>query len=409
MDDQVEEYYDDEDDEEEGPFRRWGVVVGIGVGVVCLGLIIVLWFGRNTLLKPLAELMASATPTATMTVPPPTLTATFTQAPTQPSTATFTIVPPTAAPATASEIMSLVSGPAVLEEQFADNSRAWTGVGQDSDFTIQEGALTVRSKTAGLPAMVFCSGSCGPYKDFYYYEAELYDERNSEFGHGLVFALNGQKNAYYVYKLRQGKGEYGLFKFTNGALVPLIDWTAVQGVAPAPQTNLMGVAFAEKTITLYLNGNRINTFTDNNPYTEGQIGFAVDQDGVRLMANRVSVYELLPRTPEAPSQLPTGQAPPPIVGAPTQTVKPTQAKFTPTPTREGSCPSYVPEDQWLLVVTKTDQNRNSEIQINGTTYELRDLNTPFYLLLDVDYSVNAGNKSYSYNMPTCRVVYIRVK
>jgi len=281
MDDQVEEYYEEEDDYEEGPFRRWGVVIGIGIGVVCLGLIIILWFGRNTLLKPVAGLLASATPTATMTVPPPTPTATFTQAPTLPPTATFTLPPPTAAPAPASEIMSLVSGPAILDEQFADNGRAWTGVGQDSDFTIQQGALTVRSKTAGLPAMVFCSGACGPYKDFYYYEAELYDERNSEFGHGLVFALNGQKNAYYVYKLRQGSGEYALVKYANGALVPLIDWTAVQGVAPAPQSNVLGVGFAEKTITLYLNGNRINQFTDSNPYAEGQIGFAVDQDGVR--------------------------------------------------------------------------------------------------------------------------------
>jgi hypothetical protein len=337
----------------------------------------------------------------------------------------------------AMEIMALVSGPPVMDDPFDDNSRTWTGIGENSEFTLQEGNLILRSTAAGQPGMVYCSGTCGPYKDFYYYEAEVVDERASEFGYGLVFGLNEAKNAYYTFKVRPNTSEYGLFKFQNGALIPLIDWTASTAVLPAPQPNLLGASLLEKKIDLYLNGTRINSYSDNSPLSEGQIGFTVDQDGVRLMANRAVVYELIPRTPQptvpgqptpaattaplatAPLATAPGQVAPPTAGAvptlppPPPTAIPatnTPAGPTATPTQPGSCPAYVPEGQWVLVVTKADQlARNVKITINGTVYELKELNTAFYLNLNQRYVVDAGNRTYDYQQAVCKLVYIRAR
>ena len=130
--------------------------------------------------------------------------------------------------------------------------------------------------------MAYCAGDCGPFKDSYYYEAELVDERASEFGYGLIFAINDQRNAYYAYKVRPGTGDYGLFKLVNGSWTPLIDWTKTTALLPPPQTNILGASLQEKNISLFLNGARLNSFLDENPYNEGRIGFMVDQDGVRL-------------------------------------------------------------------------------------------------------------------------------
>jgi hypothetical protein len=401
MEDQVEEYLEDEEEEyEEGAFRRWGLLIGIGIGVVCLGLIVVLWFGRDVFLTPVARLMASETPTSTNTLPPPT--ATFTAEPSETPTIAATLEPsPTLMRLPAMEIMALVSGPPVVSDPFDNNDLAWTGLGDNSEFTIQEGMMVVRSNQQGKPAMVYCSGNCGPFKDFYYFEAEMYDERASDFGFGLIFALNGQKNAYYAYKIRPATGEYGLFKFQNGNLLPLIDWTASPAVLPAPQPNVLGVSFLEKNIDLYLNGTRINNYNDRNPYNEGQVGFIADQDGVRLMINKATVYELIPRTPEAPQQFPTAAGATPIVATSTP------LRYTLTPTAPGSCPRTVPSGSWALVVTAV--GNNVKIEINGVVYELKELNTVFYLNLNTNYVVKTSNRTYEYFLTACKVIYIKAK
>lgn len=313
----------------------------------------------------------------------------------------------------------MISGPPVFAEKFDDNANNWTAWGESTDFTIQEGNLILRSTQAGQQAMVYCAGSCGPYKEYYYYEAEMFDERASNSGIGLVFALNGQKNAYYAYKVRPSTGEYALFKFQNGTLNPLLDWTASPAVLPAPQLNILGVSFLKDTINLFLNGARINTYQDKNPYAEGQIGLLVDQDGARMMANEATVYELVPRTQDPAAGQPPAASPPPgatpLPGATqpvfTQPSVPTASGPTITPTRSGSCPSYVPDGQFLLVITATDinQGRKPQVEINGTVYQLKDLNTPFYLPMNQRVVVQTSGQTQEFFISECRVVYVRTK
>jgi hypothetical protein len=398
-------YEEDYDEEYEGDsFRKWGIVAAIGAVVVCIGLVVVLWFGREVFMAPFANMIASATPTATNTLPP---TATFTQIPTATETQLPTDTPPAAPPRQpAPEIMALAIPPPALEENFADNSRAWTAMGENSEFLIQENRLILRSNQPGQQGAVYCAGDCGPFKDSYYYEAELLDEQGSQFGYGLLFAINEQRNAYYAYKVRPGTGEYGLFKLVNGSWTALIDWTKTPALLPAPQTNILGASLQEKNINLYLNGALLAGYKDENPYNEGRLGFMVDQDGVRLFAGNVLVYQLSQATPVPPGQLTPG-AP---AGQPTFTPGfPTPAtKFTPTPTKSGSCPTGTPEDTWILVVTNVNLAK-TEISINGVRTKIQDLNTAFYLSLNTDYTIVAGNKTYEYNFSECKIVYIKVK
>jgi hypothetical protein len=397
---------DEYDEEEDGSsFRKWGIIAGIGVAVVCVGLLVVLWFGREVFMAPIAQWVASATPSPTQTLP---ATATFTPFPT-PTETQAPAEPPTATPARqpAPEIMAQAEVPPVLEENFVDNSRAWTGLGDNSEVLIQEGRLILRSNQAGQPAAVYCAGDCGPYKDAYYYEAEILDERASEFGYGLIFAINDQRNSYYAYKIRGTTGEYGLFKLVSGAWTPLIDWTKSPAVLPPPQTNILGVSLQDKNLDLFLNGARLASSVDENPLNEGRIGFTVDQDGVRLYTGNVLVYQLRKTTPTPMGFVPTAAG---LPGQPSSTPGfPTPAaKFTATPTTPGSCPKDTPANTWILVVTNVNLAK-TKIEINGVTHSITEPNTAFYLTLNTDYSVQIGNKTYEYNFPFCKVVYVKVK
>lgn len=396
-----------EEEYEGDSFRRWGLVAGIGVALLCVGLLLVLWFGRDVFLKPIAQYLASATPTATQTLPP---TATFTSFPTP----TETQAPPDTPTATpvrqpAPEIMARAEQPPLLQENFLDNTRAWGGMGEYSEFLIQEGRLILRSNQPGQPASAICAGDCGPFKDGYYYEAELLDERTTEFGYGLIFAINDARNSYYAYKIRPASGEYGLFKLVNGSWLALIDWTQAAGVLPPPQTNILGASLVEKDIDLFLNGVRLASYKDENAFNEGRIGFMVDQDGVRLLAGNVLVLRLRQTTPTPPGQIaPPGQTAPP--GQPTFTPGfPTPSgKFTATPTVSGSCPRDTPKNTWILVITNISGGKK-DIFINGVKTRIDGYIVSFYLSLNTEYTIKVGEKTYEYLVPACKVVYLKIK
>ena len=401
------EDYDEmlEEEDDSNSFRRWGIVAGIGVVVLCIGLLVVLWFGRPVFMAPIAQWLASATPSPTQTFPP---TATFTQLPTVTATLPPTDMPTSAPPSQpAPEIMAQAITPPALQENFVDNTRAWTGLGANSEFLIQEGSLILRSNQTGQPAVAYCAGDCGPYKDSFYYEASLMDERASDFGYGILYSINDAKNGYYAYKVRPSTGEYGLFKLVDGNWTTLVDWTTIPGLLQPPQANLLGISLQDRNITLYLNGVRLNSIVDESPYNEGRIGFIADQDGVHLFASDVLVYNLVETTPTLTGQALTPVAPP---GQPTFTpgLPTPQGKFTPTPTKSGSCPKDTPDKSWILVITNVNQT-NKEITINGVKYKVNDAFTSFYLTLDIDYTIELGNKTYEYNITECKIVYLKVK
>jgi len=83
-------------------------------------------------------------------------------------------------------------------------------------------------------------------------------------------------------------------------------------------------------------------------------------------------------------------------------------KFTPTPTRSGSCPRDTPENSWILVITNMDQDKK-QITINGVKSRIEGLISSFYLNLNTDYTIEIGNKTYEYNLTECKIVYLKVK
>jgi hypothetical protein len=128
---------------------------------------------------------------------------------------------------------------------------------------------------------------------------------------------------------------------------------------------------------------------------------------VRLFARDVLVYNLVQTTPAAPGPALTSVAPP---GQPTSSpgLPTPPGRFTPTPTRAGSCPRDTPENSWILVVTNINPGKK-EITVNGVKYNVDDFINSFYLTLNTDYTIEVGNKTYEYYVTECKIVYLKVR
>jgi hypothetical protein len=399
----TEEYKDTQD-----PFRKWGLIILGGIVILCLLALVSIFIARKQLATTLIRALASETSTSTATLPE---TATFTFSPTEAATQEPLLVDtsvstPNRAPAM--EIMTQIQGPPLLDEKFLDNSKSWTGLGQNSEFLIQENELQLHSTDPEKPGIIYCSGQCGPYDDNYYYQVELVEDRASSFGIGLAFALDPQNSTLFNFVLKPSSMAFSLTRLKNGVWENLIDWTPSKEILPFPQPNILGVSIQKEMVQLYINGTRDGNFTQNGLSGYGRIGMFVERDGVRLIAKQALVYQLTPFSAAAATSLiPTSDAAAtsliPASASPTLLVK-----YTSTPTVVGTCPREVPKGTWALVVTKISQSKGS-IKINGVENKVEMGGNVFYLQLNTSYVINVGGKSYEYKVLTCKIVYLKMK
>jgi len=352
-----------------------------------------LWFSVLSMILsacgPGQFLGPTLTPTPTIT-PMPTDTPTPAATDTPPPTATEK----PALPTQPANIAAPVGGTPILIEYFNDNSREWKGLYPSSEVIIQDNRIYLKGTVAEKPAVAYCAGVCGPYQLSYYYQAELIEEQpTANLGIGLVFGLDPEKDTYYAYKIRPSTSEYSLLKLVKGSWTTLITWTAVTNIFSSPQTNIIGVDFQNGTMDLYINGEKIATFIDNDPYNAGRIGFIADKEGVGLIGGNVLVIA-------------QGVAPLPGITA-TITSLPTRA-ISPTATELGACPAGVPKNQWVFVVFKQDPGKGT-ILINGDKHIISQGNNAFYLKTKTNYTMKYGGENAYYNVKKCEIVFVKVK
>ena len=131
-------------------------------------------------------------------------------------------------------------------------------------------------------------------------QAESADPRTE---YGIVFRSNGKEGSaannyrFGVASFDKGKTyDYYLLKEINGQTPEpwLVDVRPAPGWQPGTTKNRLGVLAEGATISLYINGQRVRTVTDE-PATSGKVGVFVhtlNADRVQVSATRVTIYTL---------------------------------------------------------------------------------------------------------------------
>jgi len=214
----------------------------------------------------------------------PSPTATFTLTPTPTSTPTST---PSPTP-TPYVYLTPQTGIVIHEETFDTNSKAWDAYYKANVVRVANGKLILRSNEKGQEGMALCR-DCVSSTDNFYFQAELLPEKPIAIRYGISFCASENSNEYYVFAIDEVFSLYTLYKLSPANQQTLINSVRTEYIRERteyiyryPIPNTLGVKFAGGTMDLYLNGHKLNSYTDKNPLTCKWPGVFVE-DGIFIL------------------------------------------------------------------------------------------------------------------------------
>lgn len=155
-----------------------------------------------------------------------------------------------------------------------DNSARWFLVESgNTQFTIEDGSMVMRSASPGS----FDEWGLSNYQSIsdFYMEATVRtgDNCSGLDRYGLLLR-SPDPNQGYVYGF-SCDGRYRLYAWDGSNYIGLQEWTASSSIKSGPdQTNVIGVYMVGDTIKLYANGNLLTELEDST-FSEGQFGLFV--------------------------------------------------------------------------------------------------------------------------------------
>ncbi len=203
----------------------------------------------------------------------PTETATFTPEPTATATMTPTDSPP---PPSAIDALNLGSPDATYN--FNNAGTFFTYNSADSKVEIKDGTLQFTMKNA--VSWTIWSFSAIELEDYYFeINVKMPDDCVGADRGGIIFGTPpGETDNGANYQI-SCDGRYRLFIYDGAATDTLVPWTSSSEIMGGPgKTNRLGVLHKDNKITLYMNGVKLTTVTDNTYVGEGRIGINMGAD-----------------------------------------------------------------------------------------------------------------------------------
>lgn len=187
-------------------------------------------------------------------------------------------------------------------ENFTSNYRDWSLYYQSGKVEIINEKMIFQSNIEDIAIAInekFINVS-----DTYYLQAELIADivvENQQYG--LVFGLSNSSGSFYLYEINPEYQAFRLFKFSPGSdyqvsnsfrqspnnWILLIDYTDTD-LNQYPKENVLGVFFKQGNIELFINGNQVATYVDEQPLQFSGVGVFVNNYGYRLIVDNFFGY-----------------------------------------------------------------------------------------------------------------------
>jgi hypothetical protein len=181
-----------------------------------------------------------------------------------------------------------------LIEDFTTNQNNWNvAYYYDSKVEVKNGKLFIESFDRGI-AMATCA--CKRIEDVrfnntYYLQADLSPEKPTSKNYGLAFSIGIIDNydSFYEFSINPRQGRYYLQKQLGDDWIDLLSGSSKM-IKTYPETNTLSVYFDHGSIELFINGEKITTYIDNDPINTGAIGFIANDSYFKLVVDNLFAY-----------------------------------------------------------------------------------------------------------------------
>jgi hypothetical protein len=175
----------------------------------------------------------------------------------------------------------------VLYDNFSSNHNDWE-LYYGGKIEVIQGKLVLQSV---IPDMVGIgtSGQISPSSETYYIQADLFTDIDTGIAYGLVFGLNRSLGTYYLFEIIPNAG-FRLFKANAGNWTELIPFTRAK-MRRYPNANTLSVYFDKGFMELYINGELVSEYTDEEFLHSRDFGVYVDNSGYRLLVDNLYVVD----------------------------------------------------------------------------------------------------------------------
>jgi len=128
-----------------------------------------------------------------------------------------------------------------------------------------------------------------PTSDTYYVQVDLMTDIDVNRPYGMVFGMNSQLDTYYLFEIIPQSNQFSLYKHSSSKWEELIPFS-YSDMKLYPEANTLSVYFENGEIELFINGNSITTFKDEQPYHYSGIGIFASDSSYRLIADNFFAY-----------------------------------------------------------------------------------------------------------------------
>ncbi len=164
-------------------------------------------------------------------------------------------------------VHQLTAGDKVYKDNFLDNTGLWSGIGSNSEVSIKDGKLFLKSLHKGASGFAEC-GKCPKLTSPYFIQADFSTLEPTDERYGIAFSADDSYpgddalGSCYLFQIDAKNGSYELYKFLNSTWILHISRNS-DSIKPHPETNTLGVSMDNDLIVFLINGEIVDTYQDS--------------------------------------------------------------------------------------------------------------------------------------------------
>jgi hypothetical protein len=176
----------------------------------------------------------------------------------------------------------------VIHEDFSSNKRHWRLYYSNGKLELINGKLILQSNLQDSYT-IGTSSYVAPKAKRYYAQADFSTDIQTPHSYGLVFGSDRSKETFYFFEIQPNGKRFHLSKFDSGQWTELVPSTEAE-LSPFPHINTLSVYFDQGKMELYINGNQVAEYSDQDFFPSSDVGMFMSDRGYRLLVDDFFIY-----------------------------------------------------------------------------------------------------------------------